>query len=262
MVRCAECLLRKPANGDTDVLSAITVYDPSTKKTYETAVSDYLRFDIRCTYVDNNGFRCVNTQRGHSKGHQNENGTLLGQGPFQSGEVGAAFFLSRLQTRITELLQRLDQCDGHQKRRAAQQMHRSLLQANTVFTRSKSATRSGRKTCLGCLLTQPSYELPCGHFLCTTCINIFDEADRRTLSPSVLELRECFLCADKDARRWPVQLGFQPYLAGIRVLSLDGGGVRGIIQLEILKRMLAATKLSTLNTSAFFDLIVGTSAGK
>ena len=50
-------------------------------------------------------------------------------------------------------------------------------------------------------------------------------------------------------------------MSGIRVLSLDGGGVRGIIQLSILKRLEDLTGLG-LPLGELFDLMVGTSAGK
>ncbi|KAL8814115.1 MAG: hypothetical protein Q9223_006639, partial [Gallowayella weberi] len=53
---------------------------------------------------------------------------------------------------------------------------------------------------------------------------------------------------------------FKPLLAGVRVLCLDGGGMRGIVELEVLKaieRQLPAG----IPIRSFFDLIVGTSTG-
>jgi patatin-like phospholipase/acyl hydrolase len=46
---------------------------------------------------------------------------------------------------------------------------------------------------------------------------------------------------------------------GVRVLSLDGGGVRGAIKLAILARLEELIGLKIL-IGQFFDLIVGTSA--
>lgn len=51
-----------------------------------------------------------------------------------------------------------------------------------------------------------------------------------------------------------------PKLAGARILSLDGGGVRGIVELETLRRLEQQIGLD-LAIGDFFDLIVGTSAG-
>lgn len=56
--------------------------------------------------------------------------------------------------------------------------------------------------------------------------------------------------------RWPVIV--KPPGAGIRVLSLDGGGIRGIVELITLQHI--QTELGVrLPIQAFFDLIVGTS---
>ncbi|KAG9835169.1 FabD/lysophospholipase-like protein, partial [Aureobasidium melanogenum] len=47
---------------------------------------------------------------------------------------------------------------------------------------------------------------------------------------------------------------------GVRVLSLDGGGMRGIMELEVL-RAIEKTLGGNLRIQSFFDLIVGTSTG-
>lgn len=47
----------------------------------------------------------------------------------------------------------------------------------------------------------------------------------------------------------------------MRLLSLDGGGVRGVAELEILRRLETEIGLNVPITD-FFDLIVGTSIGK
>jgi patatin-like phospholipase/acyl hydrolase len=45
-------------------------------------------------------------------------------------------------------------------------------------------------------------------------------------------------------------------------LTLDGGGVRGIIELALLKAIHERTGLPSLFMRDFFDLIIGTSTGK
>lgn len=69
------------------------------------------------------------------------------------------------------------------------------------------------------------------------------------------------MCAENNPSHWPFELRMKPPLGGLRILSLDGGGVRGIVELITLRRLLSATGLS-LNICDLFDLIVGTSAGK
>lgn len=57
---------------------------------------------------------------------------------------------------------------------------------------------------------------------------------------------------------WRVYL--KPDTAGIRILTLDGGGIRGIVELEIL-RLIERAMNGKLPIQCFFDLIVGTSTG-
>ena len=48
---------------------------------------------------------------------------------------------------------------------------------------------------------------------------------------------------------------------GVRVLCLDGGGVRGLIQLEMLRQIEEVLNDEDLTITTFFDYIVGTSTG-
>lgn len=58
----------------------------------------------------------------------------------------------------------------------------------------------------------------------------------------------------------PVVVKFKPIGAGVRVLSLDGGGIRGIVQLEVL-RAIEHVLGRHISVSTFFDLMVGTGTG-
>ena len=72
-------------------------------------------------------------------------------------------------------------------------------------------------------------------------------------------MTRCPVCLDVFPK--PFQIRPQPPTAGGRVLSLDGGGVKGIIELEILQQLcdLVGGDLSVDN---LFDMVVGTSIGK
>jgi predicted acylesterase/phospholipase RssA len=63
-----------------------------------------------------------------------------------------------------------------------------------------------------------------------------------------------------DFRRSPWPIFIKPTEAGIRVLTLDGGGIRGIVELTILQQIENALG-EGLRIQSFFDLIVGTSTG-
>ena len=48
---------------------------------------------------------------------------------------------------------------------------------------------------------------------------------------------------------------------GVRVLCLDGGGVRGLVQLQILRELEERLAMRNETITSFFDYIVGTSTG-
>jgi hypothetical protein len=69
----------------------------------------------------------------------------------------------------------------------------------------------------------------------------------------------CIICqATND--KWPYKAQIKPDLAGVRVLSLDGGGVRGIVEITTLLRLESQVGLG-IPLSQLFDFIIGTSAG-
>ena len=100
------------------------------------------------------------------------------------------------------------------------------------------------KICLVCVWNSPTVPLVCGHCLCPGCFGKY-----ANVSPCL-----CPLCTQQTKRA----LQEVPKSAGIRVLSLDGGGVRAVIQLVVLRQIAALTGLPI---AKLFDLIVGTSAG-
>jgi hypothetical protein len=229
---------------------------------FQAAITGYLDTGLSCSYVDAvSGVRCINTKDGHAKGHQSKNGQLLADGEYQSGAFDSTDFQNRMKKAITDFLQQLDKCEEEQKGPIAKKIHRETINQQNSFSLSKLSKASSERTCFGCLFEAPEYKLPCGHFLCGYCISLFDQSTEEESYPSLVVHNECFLCSDNNPSFWPFRLGIRPPLSGVRVLSLDGGGVRGIIGLEIIKRLQKSVGLS-IRPSAYFDLIVGTSAGK
>ncbi|KAH0289422.1 FabD/lysophospholipase-like protein, partial [Aureobasidium sp. EXF-3399] len=58
----------------------------------------------------------------------------------------------------------------------------------------------------------------------------------------------------------PWEVTSKPDHVGVRILSLDGGGMRGIMELEVLRAIEKALG-GSIRIQSFFDLIVGTSTG-
>ncbi len=100
-------------------------------------------------------------------------------------------------------------------------------------------------TCIGCLLITPSEKLGCGHMFCKMCCEeIFNYNNCR-----------CPICNNPLPPREKNEL--KPTM-GYRILCLDGGGVKGIVELVTLMYI---EKLLDMPFSALFDAIFGTSTG-
>ena len=110
-------------------------------------------------------------------------------------------------------------------------------------------------SCAACLAAPWLALLPCGrHGLCNRCAIALDAAAARS---AVAHVSCCAVCGVDFA---PFALSVRPALARGRILALDGGGVRGLVQLEILALIEQSMALG-IPITRFFDLIVGTSVG-
>lgn len=107
--------------------------------------------------------------------------------------------------------------------------------------------------CLACLRRTPQYRLTCGQFVCEVCLTVFGEE----AGLSIL-LRCCFICKEKMPT--PASFKIHPPTAGTNILSIDGGGVRGIIPLKLLKSLEDEIDLP-LPVQRFFKVVFGISSG-
>lgn len=110
-------------------------------------------------------------------------------------------------------------------------------------------------TCFFCIRRKPQYRLPCRHWVCQTCVQIFGRLD-----PSdrwLYHIDVCILCA---ASTDDMSIRLKPPTATARVLSIDGGGTRGRAPLEFLQ-VLQHTLNLPFPVQRNFDVIFGTSSG-
>lgn len=115
------------------------------------------------------------------------------------------------------------------------------------------------RTCFACLHAIPDHVLPCGHAFCETCIKDFGRPiDEQA---GAFQIDRCIF----DGTAWSGGkeqiIQTKPGFAGIRILTLDGGGARGILELAMLDLLSDMIGLN-LPMSHFFDLIVGTGTGE
>ena len=145
-------------------------------------------------------------------------------------------------------------------------LHRQLL---LKFSSDRLSYRSD-DTCLVCIRRRPQYRLPCGHCICENCVRAFGRKSEH--DPWLFEVDSCFFCGlttsvEVDSRFFcglttsGVVVKTLPQTAGIRVLTLDGGGVRGIAHLEYLQALQDTVGLP-YHVQENFDVIFGTSIGK
>ncbi|KAI1676133.1 patatin phospholipase [Pyrenophora tritici-repentis] len=145
-------------------------------------------------------------------------------------------FLNALQSKSTEF---------------AAESHKHFLQG----TRDIWLKLQSRETCLVCLCRRPHIGLPCGHTVCENCVCIFGQPSLD--DPCVYYINKCFLCK-LDAKQKTVRI--HPPTAGAGVLSMDGGGVRGILELIFL-RLLEDRIGLPIPVLRYFNVVFGTSTG-
>ncbi|KAL9083483.1 MAG: hypothetical protein Q9165_008510 [Trypethelium subeluteriae] len=109
-------------------------------------------------------------------------------------------------------------------------------------------------TCLYCLLRNPQYVLSCHHAICDTCVKIYGKAV--VGAEYEYTISACLLC-----RSWgSVTAQLKPPTAGVRILSIDGGGTRGVVPLEYL-RLVQEDVGKTIPVQDLIDFAIGTSSG-
>lgn len=110
-------------------------------------------------------------------------------------------------------------------------------------------------SCFSCLLRMPEHVLHAGHALCSECVHILGTPVEN--DPYRRSIVMCPLCQVRLVPG-PHTIALQPPTAGHRVLTMDGGGVRGILELELLQLLEETVQFPIRHG---FDMMVGTSTG-
>lgn len=116
-----------------------------------------------------------------------------------------------------------------------------------------SVLRSNR-TCLYCIRREPEHVLQCGHTVCDICTRIFGSPD--TTFDFQYTVGSCLAC---DSGSTTITL--KPPTSGVRVLTVDGGGIRGVVPLEFLG-IIQDLLGPGCAIQDMFDLAFGTSSGR
>ncbi|OCL08081.1 hypothetical protein AOQ84DRAFT_293846 [Glonium stellatum] len=224
------------------------------------ALEEFCDMSWPCGFSNEKG-RCVNVKSRHiSKGHQNDKGKIIAAGDYRSsfsalkyGQQWNDTLFENIQNLQNEILALSDK--GTPDEKAYIDLHTRNM---TSFYKGLGSARRfiSHCTCFCCLMEIPEHPLPCGHILCAKCVRSFGQAHNK----SNFELNSCPLHPDDSRWAKPCVVRFKPEYAGSRILSLDGGGIRGIVELEVL-RAIQEELGNKIPIREFFDLIVGTSTG-
>ncbi|KAK6529776.1 hypothetical protein TWF281_008935 [Arthrobotrys megalospora] len=249
------------------------IFNSRIREACQKAMDAFRDANAVCSYIDpESGTRCVNTKAGHTKGHQSKTGAFMRSGGYieEEDSITTALFISSIEEYIGFLIRKFSadgQSDQRIWRKLCTEEHRrniERLRLEDVYPRAGRAEAgdpfSTTIICYGCLFRHSEYLLPCGHTICEACVRVNSRADDPKRYTGKHTLEGCVVCGTSIGPGWPFVVRIRPQISGLRILSLDGGGVRGIVQLTTLQRLEALIGLG-LPIGYFFDFIIGTSTG-
>ncbi|KAJ8114147.1 hypothetical protein OPT61_g3904 [Boeremia exigua] len=251
--------VRQDLKGSAEQILEMQYMDPC-----DTALDDFCAIFWPCSFVSRRGERCVNVKERHAKGHQNLRGSVIASGLYESSftfDNFCEYWYRWLKHNLTKFQDEFDTQMARPKSADPVEVTTKIHHANvTSFYYHMRGAHNfySHTTCFCCLRELAEHPLPCGHVLCTACIKGYGKPHEE-LSGS-FTIAACPLHDFEAVFSRPAEIYFKPPLAGLRILSLDGGGVRGIVILEVL-RQIQQELGGRIQVQEFFDLIVGTSTG-
>ncbi|KAI0392820.1 hypothetical protein F5Y17DRAFT_337492 [Xylariaceae sp. FL0594] len=231
------------------------------------ALQTFAELYLPCSYYNpayGDAGQCCNVKSGHNpKGHQNKQGKIIGHGDYESNFNATTFqpvwehliraSLVQVQSASFRLAHEFPDRTELQIAALLHQERLNELYSNNLGSAMNFISYS---SCLCCLRELPECALPCGHVLCLACVETYGVRTSRT----TIEISRCPIHVRDVIASPPWVIMTKPRFAGTRTLCLDGGGIRGIVQLLVL-RELEKILGPDLPIQLFFDLIVGTDFG-
>ncbi|KAE8449132.1 hypothetical protein EG329_008516 [Mollisiaceae sp. DMI_Dod_QoI] len=259
----ASCLMLNSARQSL-LGSTVQLLDDIYADMCDEALDNFCNMYWPCAFRNAYG-QCCNVKSGHNpKGHQNSTGKILAAGDYRSDfhfDDYADEWINNIRLNLEQIQQQVHEMMFRHasltEPDAAAKIHRRVM--NEFYKNVGDVFQFvSHSTCFSCLRELPEHPLPCGHVLCTPCVKSYGRQAEKT----VMKLDSCPLhvVETEFVADFPWKIKIKPLYAGTRILSLDGGGVRGIVELEVLRAIEKALG-DNLPIQAFFDLIVGTSTG-
>jgi hypothetical protein len=246
------------------VTSPDDIFDRDLHRICDEGRNAYLSKFESCSYKFPGGAPCVSRLEA-LHGHHTSSGGQTAQGPFLREKAWTderrMLWISEIRQRFSkhydEIFRGGDNAHGSE---VESREHRILEERKKVHTKYDKAWASIRsnKTCLSCLQAVPDHVLGCGHSYCPRCIQELGKSSSHF--ECAWDMLGCVLCKSPEQER-PHLVKLRARCAGVRVLALDGGGIRGIVELILLRSIDDAIGLK-IPVRDMVDLIVGTSTGE
>ncbi|KAK8925538.1 Phospholipase A I [Metarhizium anisopliae] len=232
------------------------------EKSYESyvnrALEEFRERSVECCFKNTSNARCVNSFLAHKTlgRHQDIDGNIIGLGDFKSdlSDEIAKHWRSGMESSLQDL-DKVLKTDAT-SRESVWAVHEKHLA--TLFGRPCDSPLDQRSICYWCIRNDATEILPCGHGICDVCIAAKGTASSR--DPRAFDIYMCNLHSEEVTFRPCVSFLLLPRDIGRRILSIDGGGVRGLVSLKILAAI-ERRMGGDVPISAFFDLIGGSGSG-
>lgn len=243
----------------TIALEPVDIFQRDLCHWYRDGIQQYCEMYQNCEFQFEGGLRCIARRSGHME-HCNTKGGRI-SGKFKSSEYQEDWIRKIDEIKKIFVITYRYLCISDEKGPClpnsimiARQREDTLRRFAPIWKMTKS-----NKTCFTCLQSVPDHVLPCGHGYCPDCVKEFGA--KSCYYEYGLIMDHCILCQTEwhDEHTQLIQL--KPKCAGVRILTLDGGGVRGIVELALLERLELRIGLN-LPIRDLFDLIMGTSTGQ
>jgi patatin-like phospholipase/acyl hydrolase len=221
-------------------------------------IQKYKEKDQKCEFrfKVQGGGSCIKRRASHGYEHFDEMGNIAPGSFAETQELGYQmvseirhFFVQQYSSLCTNSQGRFATPEPDEVRRVRENV---LQEYNQHWKKVFS-----NKTCLTCLQAVPDHMLNCGHCLCFKCVQDLGEPSDYYEYGWVVDC--CILCGASSQDSGHL-FRLHPICAGVRALTLDGGGIRGIVELALLEHLDTAIDLD-LPLQECFDIIVGTSTG-
>ena len=233
------------------------IFQRDLRRLCEEGIRIYCEKYQNCGFAFDGGLRCITRRLGHEE-HCDEKGNRMA-GRFDPSEYqdDSTKTIEDVMELFIATYKKL--CARDQEAPSLPPRSELIRQREEVleeFASTWKVTKSN-KTCFTCLQAVPDHVLSCGHGYCPECVKEFGLESQYYEYGVVMD--HCILCQTGWLDGHSQLIRLRPTCAGVRILTLDGGGVRGIMELALLERLELRVGLPIRD---LFDLIMGTSTGE